>query len=355
MMFQRIEIEDLRIIRHMDLVLEPGIDLVVGDNGAGKTTVLEALHLLATGRSFRHRETAPLIREGAEAVSLVGRFTDAGGGRHVLGMRKGRDRLEVRLDGRSSVRRSEVVAMLPVQFIGADPQQLVSGAPELRRQFLDTGLFHVEPGYLSLLQRYHRVLDQRNAALRQGDAPLAQWDRQLAEAGTHIDAARRRLVDRLEKDALALLTEWALPVDLSFRYRSGWARGLSLGEALGAHRERDRRNRFTGAGPHRADWVVQGRVTRSGKELSRGQLKLVASALHLVLASIIAEARGAPPVLLYDDLASELDRRNRRLLLDALSQRYRQAVITALAPDDLPDLQPARVFHVEQGRLISTG
>ncbi|BAN67999.1 DNA replication/repair protein RecF [endosymbiont of unidentified scaly snail isolate Monju] len=350
-MFSELSIRDLRIIRDLRLAFSPGINLVIGPNGAGKTSVIEALYLLSVGRSFRHREPAPLIREGAEAAQVFARFQDPGGVPHALGMRRERQQLVVRLDGRSSVRRSEVLRLLPVQFIGPDPQQMVQGPPEYRRQVLDTGLFHVEPEYLSLMQRYSRALQQRNAALRQGGVLAPQWDHALGEAGTAIDTIRRSYVERVITGTEARLADWKLNLSVSFHYRSGWRAGFSLQESLEAHREIDARQGYMGVGPHRADLVIDTNAGRGGKVLSRGQLKMLVAALMIAQAEIHRERLGRAPVLLFDDLPAELDRANRDKLLAGLGSVYPQMVVTSLELDGLGALDEARVFHVEQGVL----
>ncbi len=350
-MFVDVSISDLRIVRELRLTLGEGCNLLTGPNGAGKTTFLEALYLLALGRSFRHREPAPLIREGAEAAELFTRFRDAAGGRHVLGLRRERQQLLVRLDGRSSVRRSEIVRALPIQFIGPDPQRLIEGSPEVRRQLLDSGLFHVEQDYLRLLQRYHRALQQRNASLRQGNRLEAQWDEVLITAGEAIDRARSGHVQALISETRDVLASWGLSMAVSFSYRPGWRAGISLADSLREHRDGDRRQGFTGVGPHRADLIIDTEVGTGRKTLSRGQLKMLVAALTVAQARLLESRAGVRPVLLFDDLPAELDPGNRERLLQTLNATYRQWVVTALDPGTLPEVA-GRMFHVEQGALI---
>lgn len=351
-MFSEITIENLRIVEHTVFRPSPGLNVVSGENGAGKTTLLEGMHLLATGRSFRHWDTAPLIREGQSQVQLVGKAVDEQGSGHVLGMRRDREGLVVRLDGRGNVKRSEILRLIPIQFIGADPQQLAGGPPELRRGFLDNGLFHVEPGYLKLTQTYGRVLAQRNAALRSGASHISQWDEQLTGAGSRIDASRQSYVEGLVTEIERVLAGWSLGVDLSFSYRSGWARDLSLAEALQRAAETDRKQHFTSVGPHRADLVINARVARSGKVLSRGQLKLMVVAMYVAQARLQRAEGHEVRVLLFDDLGSELDRGNRERILATLTSEYPQVIVTALDRETIgsgPDR--GHMFHVEQGRI----
>lgn len=351
-MIEFLSINNLRIIENLELNLERGLNVVSGPNGVGKTTLLEAIYLLARGKSFRHREVAPLVRKGAEELMAVARFRDNEGRGHVLGTRRSRGETEVRLDGRSSVKRSEILGLLPIQLVGADAAQLVAGEPRLRRSFIDAGLFHVEPSYLEVLQRYQRSLDQRNRALRSNQPGFHHWDEQLARYGADIDSARKAYLATLQEKIESRLEEWELGISVNFSYRQGWVQGESLGEALSRLRETDRQQHFTGCGPHRADWVLEGSHARSGKTLSRGQLKMLVSACYLAQADILRERERGVPVLLFDDLPSELDRRNRERLLRSIEEVYPQAVITALAAEDLP-IAAAQLFHVEQGGLQS--
>lgn len=354
-MFKEIVIDNLRLFEHLRFEPATGMNVITGGNGAGKTTLLEGLYIASTGKSFRHRENSPLIRRGESQVQLVTRFVDAHGNPHVVGIKKDRSDQVVRLDGRGNVRRSEILRLLPVQFIGADPQHLLSGAPEARRTFIDSGLFHVEPSYLGLLQRYSRILAQRNMALRHGGLyPARLWDTQLTDLGDRISGFREDYLSDILDRLKVILGEWEISADLTFDFRRGWPRGLTFSEALERAGETDEAKGFTTAGPHRADLVVSGNVARSGKVLSRGQLKMIVIALHLAQAGVQASVQEIPPVLLLDDLAAELDRTNRARVVDAVSSVYRQWFLTALDLDDLPlsgDFPRPMVFHVEHGSL----
>ena len=352
-MFNEIVIDNLRILEHAVFRPVPGLNLITGVNGAGKTTLIEALFLLSTGRSFRHRETGPLIREEQAFVQLVGKFLDRHHNPHVLGMRREAGNLVVQLDGRGNLKRSEILQLLPLQFIGADPQQLVSGAPELRRGFLDSGLFHVEPGYLKLIQRYGRILAQRNAMLRDGQTDTSEWDRQLHTTGEQISVLRQHYVERLIPVVENILHEWELSITLRFTYQQGWPRDMDFEDALSRAGERDHRRRFTSVGPHRADLAINARSIRSGKILSRGQLKMLVIAMYLAQAKLQKEAAQDVLVLLLDDLAAELDRANRERVIDAITNHYPQTVVTALEADDIPVSETPSVFHVEHGTLSS--
>ena len=355
-MLSQLNIDNLRIIGDARLQLVAGINLVTGGNGSGKTTLLEAIYLLSRGRSFRHRESAPLIREGTDRVQLVAHLQAENRGRHVIGMARSRQEVIVRVDGRPAVKRSEILRLLPVQWIGPEPQTLLTDPPEIRRSFMDQGLFHVEHRYLGLLQQYQRALEQRNAELRRGGRDLQAWEIQMDEAASALDLLRRDYIQQLTHKMEQLLGHWKLDLEVEAGYQRGWREGRQLGDVLKENRAVDLKQRFTGSGPHRADLVVRSATLRSGRRLSRGQLKMLASALYFAQSQLAAAQGRISEILLFDDLASELDESNRRKLLSEICSTYEQAFVTALTTTELPleDVVP-QMFHVEHGTFSQPG
>lgn len=349
-MLRKLIIHNLRIISDASLAPSGGVNLIVGDNGSGKTTLLEAVHLLAKGRSFRHREMSPLLRDGQTELHLFTEFDDGMGGKHRLGMQRNEGQWVVRLDGQQARKRSEILAMLPIQWIGADPQSLVTGMPELRRAFLDNGVFHVEPRYLEVLQSYNRALEQRNAALRMKGQILDGWDKQLAHFATQLDLFRRDYVDGLIERVHGIVRSWGFQWNLVIRYNRGWPEDAALLNVFRDSLAVDRKRGFTGFGPQRGDLLIRTGGIRSGKKLSQGQLKMLASALHLGQSLLQKEKGYFPGILLFDDLPAELDMANRDRLLESICSIFEQAFLVALAANEVSECrQVSKVFHVEHG------
>lgn len=354
MQIVRLEISNLRVLR--ELVLEPGraINFIVGANGAGKTSILEGIYLAGRGRSFRHAESGPLIRNGAGNSTVVVHIDRGKGARtSILGVRREKSAIVCRMDGKDLNKRSDLAEALPVQWVGSQPQVFLELGPDVRRRFLDMGLFHVEHSYLQTVSELHRVLRQRNAALRDGQAEMAAiWDRPLQDVSEKVNEARLRFVESLMPGVIALLAEWAQDFQFSFRYRSGWHIEKPLSELLKSRIGTDIKMGFTGIGPHRAELALLSEGLPVEKKLSRGQQKMLLLALNISLLDVIRTSTQSSPILLVDDMAAELDETNRSRVLRSLVERGAQAFLTKIDESALRvDSADSRTFHVEHGVL----
>ena len=261
--------------------------------------------------------------------------------------------------GRASRSRWTVTALaaaLPLQVIDPDVHNLVSGGPDERRRFLDWLVFHVEPEYLGLWRQFRRTLKQRNAALKAGgrQQALHAWDQEFVALGERVSAAREQVLagalETLRSEGAALLG-----ADIDFRYATGWSRALSLQAALDEHFERDIAMGTTQAGPHRADLRLVYDERQARRLVSRGQQKLLASAMILAATRIAQQAVARRLLLLLDDPAAELDRQSLARLVARVAALGCQVIATSLERDELPFPAAPRVFHVEQGELREAG
>lgn len=353
-----LHIRGLRCLQDVELALAPGMNLLTGDNGAGKTSVLEALHLLGWGRSFRGRVRDGLVRTGSEAVEVFARWQDQVARRERrIGLRHDGQQWEGRLDGEAAAQLGELCAAIAVVTFEPGSHALVDGAAEVRRRFLDWGLFHVEPDFHRLSRRYQRALKQRNALLKQRvqAAQLDAWDHELAEAGESLSRSREAYLLRLQPRLQATVTRLTPALGQpNVTYRSGWRSDqMPLSDALLLSRARDMEAGFTSIGPHRADWRLGHSGRPADEALSRGQAKLAALACLLAQAGDLAEQLRQWPVVLLDDLASELDTSHQGRLLEWLAESGAQVVVSGTdVPAALQAALPAvRRFHVEHGRV----
>lgn len=361
----RLELRHLRRFEELRLDPAPGLNLITGDNGAGKTSVLEALHLMAYGRSFRGRVRDGLVRSGDPALEVFVEWHENPTGHAGEGVRTRRAGLRHsgqewtgRLDGESVAQLGDLCAALAVVTFEPGSHALITGGGESRRRYLDWGLFHVEQGFMPVWRRYARALKQRNALLK-GRAPESQldaWDRELADAGEPLARYREQYLEQLQPRFARLLEELVPALGLSrLEYAPGWRREeLPLADALLLARARDLVAGYTSVGPHRADWRIEFGALPGREALSRGQAKLTALAALLAQAEHHDSVHGEWPVVALDDLASELDRNHQGRVLQRLSASRAQVFVTGTdVPSGMPPALVLTRFHVEQGHLVS--
>ena len=364
MQLTRFDLHNVRNLQPTRIEPGPGLNLLLGDNGAGKTSVLEALHLMAYGRSFRGRVRDGLVQRGRDAVELYAEWREDPAHPDRIrraGLRHTGQDWDGRLDGADVAQLGDLCAALMVVTFEPGSHALISGSSEVRRRFLDWGLFHVEQDFLVQWRRYARALRQRNALLKSGAGgkQLDAWDLELADAAAPLDARREGYLARLQTavQAVAAVIAPALGVP-ELVFLPGWRRQeLSLADALMIARDRDRAAGHTSVGPHRADWRIRFDGLPEQSLLSRGQAKQSALCCLLAQARDCADRfEGRWPVIALDDLASELDRHHQRQVLEYLDDAGAQVLITGTEqPAHWPEaaLADARVFHVEQG-VVST-
>ena len=346
-----LQISGVRCIQAASLEFRPGLNLVFGANGSGKTSILESAFLIGRGRSFRTRHTEQLIGRELDRLQLFGTTQHPA---HRIGFEYRRDEsYSGRLDGEDIRSLAELPGAFFVEVIDPEVHRLVEGAPGERRRWLDWGVFHVEPAFLETWVRFIRALKQRNASLKQGLDPRP-WDAELVLHGESVARMREAWLQSVQpfwKAAVQRLSG----LDVTMGYFRGWAADRELGEVLEAGLERDRQRGSTLAGPQRADvqLKVQGRAAR--EVLSRGQQKLVAAALVLALLQRLSGDPGTPPTLLLDDPAAELDSQRLAALVELVKDLRCQLVVTSLHADLAIFGIPERAFHVERGVVTSMG
>ncbi|MEM7279185.1 MAG: DNA replication/repair protein RecF [Pseudomonadota bacterium] len=345
-----LRITDFRCIAHAKFDLDAPRCVVHGQNGSGKTSVLEAIYSLSRGRSFRGTRIDQLVRHEQKHYQLFAE-TESAGARHKIGLAAGRGYREIRVDGQTATGVASLAEQLAVQVIDPEVQALISEGPELRRQFLDYGVFHVEHDFLDAWRQYRRILKQRNGALRQARpwSEVEIWSKGFVAAAERVDELRRTYCDQLDS-LFGDIGERLLDGHrLRCYYKGGWDDSTDFREALEAVQSRDQEQGTTTVGPHRADLVIEFSGRRARQQVSRGQQKLVASALVLAQTKDLQTRCSHSPVLLVDDPAAELDSKALERLLRELESLACQQIITALEPDRLDLPGETRLFHVEHG------
>lgn len=334
-----------------------GVNVVVGENGSGKTSLLEAIYLLSSGRSFRSGRLQNLVMAGHDLLTVFAQVHDQGGV-HRLGLsRDAKGLVDVRKDGERTNSLAELAKCFPVQVLHPGTVGLIEGGASERRRQYDWALFHVEPEFLPAWRNLRQALEQRNQwlKLRRFDArEWAIWDQQVSESSVRIDAARHRYLKQLEGLFRQQLEQFSrgLP-PLSLRLYSGWSQQESIAQALQSSRELDAARGFTSKGAHRADLVISLASGPARELLSRGQKKIAAYALVLAQVALLRSHGHKDCLMLVDDITAELDSDNAQRVMTAVAQVVSQSIITTLdsrlVPKDPADSY--RVFHVEHGKL----
>ncbi len=345
---RQLSLTDFRNLKSTTLDFDERLNLVCGNNGSGKTSLLEAIYVLCQAHSFRTHQLKQCIQHGRQGFLLFGRFDG-----FKAGLARRDKKLEIHVDGEAVKRRSELVRLAPINVVNADSFKLIDGAPQQRRSYLDWCLFHVEHEYAEQWASFQHALRQRNRLLktRQDIGLLDYWDQYLVEPSTRLSQMRadycRRIQAVIDDDLGELLGD----ISLRVAYRRGWPDDLDLNTALQQQRDRDVKQGFTGSGIHRdeVDLTVDSRPV--GEILSRGQGKRLCLALLLAVLKLVDQPRKARIILLIDDLHSELDQAAQSMVyrqLEGLDLQLFISNIESSVPTAL-ETKDFRVFHVEHG------
>ncbi|MGM0857545.1 MAG: DNA replication/repair protein RecF [Pseudomonadota bacterium] len=350
----QLNLDGLRNLQSVDMTPSPRINLINGVNGSGKTSLLEGIHILGMGRSFRTRQLKNVIQADAPYMTLYGRLEGDPG--VALGVCRSRSssELELRVKGDKNARLADLVEAMPLQLINPDAFRLLEGSPSGRREFLDWGVFHVKHRFLEIWKRTRRALKHRNALLRHGriePKELAVWEQELATWGEQMDTLRRawfaEFLPVFEETLDRLLP---LP-GMTLHYARGWDKKRSLADVLEGSRATDQQMGFTQQGPQRADLRIKLNKQSAIEVLSRGQQKLVVSALKLAQGRLLESTSERHCIYLIDDLPAELDARHRSQFCQLLEDMQCQVFITSVEPEALRQAwqthTSVNMFHVK--------
>ncbi len=348
-----LELRDFRSYDAVSLEPGPGVNVFIGDNGAGKTNLLEAIGYLSALRSFRGAPDAALIRDGASGAVIRGGIERASGEVRVEIEIPAEGRRRILVNGKRPRRHGDVAAGIPMVAFLPDDLDLVKRGPAQRRDYLDDLGARLSPSVGANLVEFEKALRQRNTLLRrEGPAAdllaLEAWDERVATAGARVVEDRLDLIEQLRPVLGAAHSRAGGGSGIEVRYASAWAgagvvagganRRLpaltdSLREALSARRVRDLEQRTTTAGPHRDEPIVEldGRSSRS--QASQGEQRTIALSLRLAAYDLLAAHHDTAPVLLLDDVLSELDPTRAAAVLELLPRG--QVFVTTARDDDV--------------------
>jgi len=355
MRLTHLQIKNFRNLKDVELTPVQGVNLISGDNASGKTSLLEAIYYLSHVRSFRTQHVTDLILRQSPYLQLVASIETTDKITIPFGIRRSRNKSEIRVNKEPVKRVSDIAAQFPVLAIHPDSYKLITGSPSQRRQYLDWGVFHVEHGFFQAWQRFKKALAQRNASLKSKQkVDVCQlWNTEINNTAHYIDKLRQQYFDNLAPHFYQLTQQFFKDDDVHIEYKRGWSSDVQLINLLEENLHKERMKGYTQYGPHRAEITIKVNGQSAQTCISRGQQKLLVALMRLAQAIQFTEVTNNPCVLLYDDLPAELDLNHRKLILSVLSTMNIQLFLTVIEKDqiDLSSWALKKMFHVEQGKV----
>lgn len=351
MFLSGLTIRNVRNITNSTIVADKGINVLIGENAAGKTTFLESIDILSRGRSFRTNRVADLVLKGSDGLYVGGVVGDE---KTKLEIKKGGGGTKIFLNGREAKKQSEITEKIAVQCIHPASHLIIDGPPSERRSFVDWGLFHVEPPYKVSWTAYSKALKQRNEALKRAPSEADAWEDKLVSEGNVIDEMRKEYVKKV-RNHFELIRPQILPeIPLSMEYQQGWPEEISLSEAIKKTKKTDQERGSTQYGPHHADLALRINGEDAQRIISRGQQKILANIMLIAQAKDFYDKRQDPSIILVDELSAELTLEMQEKVLERLIETGSQIFISALYDSILADILSetgAKMFHVEHGEI----
>ncbi len=348
MILERVWVKSLRNIEELQLSLHPRCNVIVGQNGSGKTSLLESIYLLSRGQSFRTRSVSPLIQFDKNQLMLHGKTFNE---ESIFIEKDEKGQTKALVNQKRCQRVAELSQLLPCQLFHQDLFQIIDASSQIRRRLLDWGLFYLESDYARVYREFKRVLNQRNQALKQRAEThaLQAWNKPFVELSSLIDGHRKNYAHQLNIALQQEMSNFSGGLSCELDYHSGWNTQLSLEQVLIQQEALDRKHGYTHSGPHHADLGLMSPHGKGKVEWSRGQQKFILILLKMAQAKLFSK----PCLFLFDDLMAELDEQRLNELYGQIRRLSGQIVFTAL--DDtakaLPAFADSRWFYLNQGQV----
>jgi len=360
---QNLALTNFRLFNALKLELHPGFNLFWGDNASGKTSILEAINFLGSGKSFRTSKIANVVNHNCEEFVIRALSYDSSlEVQHSYAMSKSVAGLgHLKLDNNYKVKLADFIKNLAVQFIDVKSNKLIEQGPMHRREFIDWGLFYLQDEYLFTWRAFKKSLEHRNALLKKNYlgqeriASLEQWDVMFTKYAEQLSFARYNYVQKfaaiLQKLTLDLLKISAITLE----YQPGWDQNFKLINILEQTRKYDLAVGSTSKGPQRAELLIKIKQHDIREVLSRGQLKLFICIMHVARSLVLQQSAMSinSSIYLLDDLPAELDAVNCDIFLQTIKSLGSQALVTAIEPGLITKLLPSANLHVQAMQELS--
>jgi DNA replication and repair protein RecF len=348
--------QNFRIYPRIEVELHPHFNYFIGNNGSGKTSFLEGISVLFSGRSFKGTTDLHLVRQGAEEYYLAGRIRNPEGSFRIeTSFQKKKRKKSLMLDKKKVQSFKELLTRIPFVSFSGDDIRIITEGPVYRRQFFDRMIAYIEPSYYDDLIKYHRILKHRNELLKKRDSSqISFWDSEMALYASRIFNKRNFFVKAFNRALEQFVNLPESLENLYFEYKREYS-GEEAEEKLRENREKDLRMGFSTWGPHRDEFPLKFGLGIVKHYASQGQIKALSFYLKLFQARFIYEKTRRKPALLIDDIFAELDRGNREKILNEIQNTGFQTLITSTKEDFLKNLiarTDSSVFHIHRGEIL---
>jgi len=347
---------NFRNLKQSKISFHSDLNFIIGDNGSGKSSILEALFYLGHGKSFRTNKNESLISNGHDEFAINVQTNT----KCSLGVSRNlKNETSIKIDGIKEVKLSELAKNIAIQIVTPESFKLFFGGPKERRRFVDLGLFHVKHQFSTLWKEFNRIHKQRNACLRNNirNEQSSYWTEQFSLASEKIAAFRAEYILELTEE-LKFWLNILLPAssnEIEIRYMQGWNTSRDLIELLKENEVREYERGHSLYGSHKFDLKLLIEKYSIENKLSRGQQKLFLLALTFAQAKLIEKVKRVKPIILIDDIGAELDLNSRNALAKAYQHFNCQTIITAIDRFALEPLVPNdnnyKMFHVKHGQI----
>ena len=351
MAIQELQCHEFRNLINTTLKFNPKLNIIIGSNGSGKSSLLESIYTLSTSKSFRTKHLKNCIKHNHAKFTVFGKYKN-----HTIGIQKESVKLLTKVDNKLITKRSELAKIQSVLAIDSSSFELVTGSKQKRREFLDWALFHVKPQFADVWLKYKNILKQRNQLLRtKSIKEIEYWNKYLIEFNEQINFYRNELLNDFIIDFKQSNDKNSLLKKVDIEYVQGWKNEQNYRDALTEKLSIDLKRGFTSAGAHQCDI----NFTVENKEIkdvySRGQIKNLVINLYLTLMDYVFKNSHTKPIFIIDDLVAELDKNTIKDVIVSLIEKNYQIFISSIEFDDfLKQLKIEKtVFHVKHGEIKS--
>lgn len=357
MNLQDVVLHNCRKIEKASLTLSPCINIIIGENASGKTSIIEGLSILSRGRSFHTHRISEVISWGTKKLLVTATLVDLEKTSHV-GVEKSTDTTRIRIDQTDIRSQSELSQHIPITIIYPNSIKLIMGSPTERRAYLDWIGFYLQPAFHQQWKYHQRVIKQRNSYLRtqQIGNDFEFWTKELIKAQAALHQSRMKILESLEVD-IEFFRQFLFPINsIGLSLSNGFSKAESFIEMNNlefykSKLDQDLKLKRTTYGAHKSDLLISFDGNPAHIAASRGQLKMLAILLLLAQSKVINQRNQQKGVIIIDDMTSELDLNNQAVVITTLGKLEQQIILTAPTMTELLSKQDAKMFHVKHGEI----